>query len=49
MCFCSNRIRTLVSMATYSAHILLMGKEEIDNCFQSHWGYLDIFTETFIE
>ena len=26
-----------------------MGKEEIDNIFLSHWGYLDFFTEMFIE
>ena len=30
---CSNRIRTLVTMATYSSHRLIMGKEEIDNFF----------------
>ena len=33
MCFYSNRIRTLVAMATYSSHRLIMGKEEIDNFF----------------
>ena len=48
--FYSNRIRTLVAMATYSSHRLIMGKEEIDNFFLSHWGYLDFFfTEMFIE
>ena len=26
-------IRTLVAMATYSSHRLIMGKEEIDNSF----------------
>ena len=31
--FCSGQIRTLVAMATYSSHTLLMGKEEIDNFF----------------
>ena len=31
--FCSNRIRTLVAIATYSSHRLIMGKEEIDNFF----------------
>ena len=31
--FYSNRIRTLVAMATYSSHRLIMGKEEIDNSF----------------
>ena len=33
MFFYSNRIRTLVAMATYSSHRLIMGKEEIDNFF----------------
>ena len=34
MCFFySNRIRTLVAMATYSSHRLIMGKEEIDIFF----------------
>ena len=33
LCFCSNRIRTLVAMATYSYHRLIMGKDEIDNFF----------------
>ena len=49
MFFCSGRIRTLVAMATYSFHTLIMGKEEIDNFFLSQWGYLDFFTEMFIE
>ena len=31
--FCSSRIRTLVAMATFSSHRLIMGKEEIDNFF----------------
>ena len=31
--FYSNRIRTLVAMATYSSHRLIMGKEEIDIFF----------------
>ena len=31
--FYSGRIRTLVAMATYSSHRLIMGKEEIDNVF----------------
>ena len=47
--FRSGRIRTLVAMATYSSHRLIMEKEEIDNFFLSHWGYLDFFTEMFIE
>ena len=33
MFFYPNRIRTLVAMATYSSHRLIMGKEEIDNFF----------------
>ena len=33
LCFYSNRIRTLVAMATYSSHRLIMAKEEIDNFF----------------
>ena len=31
--FCSGRIRTVVAMATYSSHRLMMGKEEIDHFF----------------
>ena len=31
--FYSCRIRTLVAMATYSSHRIIMGKEEIDNFF----------------
>ena len=42
MFFFSNRIRTLVAMATYSSHRLIMGKEEIE-FFLSHWGYFDFF------
>ena len=46
---CSGRIRTLVVMATYSFHRLLMGKAKIDN-FSSQWGCLEfIFTEIFID
>ena len=33
----SGRIRTLVAMATYSYHRLIMGKEEIDNFFCLIW------------
>ena len=47
--FYSGRIRTLVAMATYSSQRLIMGKVEIDIFFLSHWGYLDFFTEMFIE
>ena len=32
--FYSGRIRTLVAMATYSSHRLIMGKVEIDNLCQ---------------
>ena len=38
-------IRTLVAMATYSFHRLIMGKEEIDNFFLSQWRYLDFFSQ----
>ena len=33
LCFYSNRIRTLVAMATYSSQRVIMGKKEIDNFF----------------
>ena len=33
LCFYSGRTRTLVAMATYSSHGLIMVKEEIDNFF----------------
>ena len=33
MFFCSSLIRTLVAMATFSSHRLIMGKVEIDNFF----------------
>ena len=33
-CFYSGWIRTLVAMATYSSHRLIMGKVEIDNFCQ---------------
>ena len=39
----------MVAMATYSSHRLIMGKEEIDIFFLSHWGYLEKNTEMFIE
>ena len=48
--FYSGRIRTLVAMATYSSHRLIMGKEEIDNFFcliGDIWNFF--FTEMFIE
>ena len=46
----SSRIRTLVAMATYCSHRLIMGKVEICIFFLSQWRYLDFsFTEMFIE
>ena len=33
LCFLFNRITSLVAMATYSSHRLIMGKEENDNFF----------------
>ena len=47
--FYSNRIRTLVAMATYSSHRLIMGKEEIDNFFCLNGDILIFFTEMLIE
>ena len=35
--FYSGQIRTLVAMATYSFHRLMMGKVEIDNICQVIW------------
>ena len=49
MFFYSGRIRTLVAMATYSSHRLIMGKVEICIFFLFQWRYLDFFTEMFIE
>ena len=39
----------MVAMATYSSHRLIMGKEEIDQFFLSHCGYLYFFTEMLIQ
>ena len=48
--FCFNRIRTLVDMATYSSHRLIMGKEEIDIFFFLIGDILIFFfTKMFIE
>ena len=47
--FHSGRIRTLVAMATYSSHRLIMGKEEIDNFSVSLGIFGFFFTEMFIE
>ena len=49
MCFYSGRIRTLVVMATYSSHRLIMGKEEIDNFFRLVGDIWNSFTEILIE
>ena len=46
--FGSNRIRTLVFMATYSSHRLIMEKEEIDIFFCLIGDILIFFTEMFI-
>ena len=45
----SGLIRTLVAIATYILQRLIMGKVEIDSCFLFQLGYLDVFTEMFIE
>ena len=45
MFFCSNRIRTLVAMATYSSHRLIMGKVEIDNFFCLIGDILNVFLQ----
>ena len=48
--FCPNRIRTLVAMATYTCHWLIMGKNENWNLLLSHCRYFDRnFTELFLE
>ena len=49
-CFYSNRIRTLVAVATYHSHRhIIWEKRKFDNFFLSHWGNLDFFfTEMFI-
>ena len=49
MFFCSNRIRTLVAMATYNSHRLIIGKEEIDKKNSVSLGIFYFFTEMFIE
>ena len=46
--FCSGRIRTLVAMATYSSHRLIMGKVEIDKnnlLLRSKLGYFEFFLQ----
>ena len=46
--FYSGRIRTLVAMATYISHRLIMGKVEIEISAKS-LGIFDFFAEIFIE
>ena len=47
--FYSGGIRTLVAMASYNSHRLIMGKEEIDNFFCLIGDIWIFFTEMFIE
>ena len=48
--FCSDRIRTLVAMASYTSHRLIMEKSGNCKSLLSHWRYLNcIFREMFIE
>ena len=48
--FCSGRIRTLVAMATYSSHRLIMGKKRKLTIFSVSLGIFGFFfTEMFIE
>ena len=47
---CSDQIRTLVAMATYTSHRLIMEKSGNCKFLLSHWRYLSfIFSEMFIE
>ena len=49
-CFYSGRIRTLVAMATYIFHRLIMGKVNMDNFFCLNGDIWNLFfTEMFIE
>ena len=48
--FCFDRIRTLVAMATYASHRLIMEKSENCQFWLSCWRYLNfVFAEMFIE
>ena len=48
--FCFDRIRTLVAMATYASHRLIMEKSENCQFLLSCWSYLNfVFAEMFIE
>ena len=47
--FCFDRIRTLVAMATYASHRLIMEKSENCQFLLSCWRYLNfVFAEMFI-
>ena len=48
LCFYSSRIRTLVAMATYSSHRLIMGKLEIDSFCCLTGDICFFFTDMFI-
>ena len=43
LCFLFRSDKTLVAMATYSSHRLIMGKVEFAFFFLSQWRYLDFF------
>ena len=48
--FCFDRIRTLVAMATYASHRLIMEKSENCQFLLSCWRYLNfVFAEMFTE
>ena len=48
--FCFDRIRTLVAMATYASHRLIMVKSENCQFLLFCWRYLNfVFAEMFIE
>ena len=48
--FCFDRIRTLVAMATYASHRLIMEKSENCQFLLSCWRFLNfVFAEMFIE
>ena len=48
--FCFDRIRTLIAMATYASHRLIMEKSENCQFLLSCWRYLNfVFAEMFIE
>ena len=45
--FYSGRIRTLVAMATYIFHRLIMGNVNIDNFFRLNWDIRNLFLHYF--